>query len=337
MTKTYIIAEVGPNHNGSYKVAIKYIEQLYDCGLDAIKFQFCNPEKLLSLDAFQLNNNSKNKNIKDIFSEARGRQLSKEEHKKLFAQCKEMKIDYLCSAFDLGSLKFLNEDINLKKFKIPSGEIFSLDMLKYIREQYKPIILSTGMATFDEIEKSINYLNLNERKDITLLHCISNYPTSPDEVNMRVMQELKKRFKYPVGFSDHTIDNSSSLTAVAMGASIIEKHVTLDQNMSGPDHKSSSTIKEFKELVKSIRKIEKIMGEPIKKISKKEKDVSEVARKSIVSNRDILQGDTIREADISFKRPGTGILPLDKDFVVGKKVSVKIKNNKIIKKEYLKK
>ena len=191
------------------------------------------------------------------------------------------------------------------------------------------------MATLDDIQKSLTYLNNGADKDITILHCVSNYPTETENVNLKIMLELKKKFKYKVGFSDHTESNYSSLTAVAMGASIIEKHVTLDKELKGPDHKSSSTIDEFKDLVKLIRKTEAIMGVSDKKISKKEKEVSDFARKSIVAKNKILQGQIIKEKDIVFKRPGTGILPIEKGTVIGKKAVKKIDANKLIKKEYL--
>ena len=262
-------------------------------------------------------------------------QLKPIDHILLYKECKNNNIDYLCSAFDLNSLIFLDENVELKYYKIPSGEIFSLDILDYISKNDKPIILSTGMATYEEIQLSIDLINKNFKKQITLLHCISNYPTSYNDVNMKVMTELKKRFKYPVGFSDHTIDNYSSITATAMGASIIEKHVTIDKSLPGPDHQASSTIDEFSDLVKSIRKVEIIKGTRKKIFSDQEKQISRASRKSIVSLNDIPSGSIIKEGDICYKRPGTGFLPIQKHNIVGKRTLIDIPANIVITDEFI--
>jgi|ETNmetMinimDraft_11_1059920.scaffolds.fasta_scaffold09786_2 N,N'-diacetyllegionaminate synthase len=335
--KVYIIAEVGPNHNGSYKLARKYIQMLAGSGVDAIKFQISDPQMALSLNSFRAKYEKNAKGYKskvNLFDEVKKGQLGRDEHAKLSKECKKFKLDYLCSAFDISSLKFLNEKLNIKKFKIPSGEILSLDMLNYINKQNKPVILSTGLANFNEIKKSLNFLK-RVRKKISLLHCVSNYPTDPGDVNMSTLIELEKNFKCPVGFSDHTIDGLASISAVSMGATIIEKHVTMDKNMRGPDHKISSTIKEFKQLTKNIRLVEKIIGFKKKNFSKKDKEIFRVARKSIVSVRNIYPGEKIKPNDICFKRPGTGFSPLDRNKVLGKKVKKFIKKNTLILQENL--
>ena len=191
--KVYIIAEVGPNHNGSYKLARKYIQMLAGSGVDAIKFQISDPQMALSLNSFRAKYNKNAKGYKskvNLFDEVKKGQLGRDEHAKLSKECKKFKLDYLCSAFDISSLKFLNEKLNIKKFKIPSGEILSLDMLNYINKQNKPVILSTGLANFNEIKKSLNFLK-RVRKKISLLHCVSNYPTDPGDVNMSTLIELE--------------------------------------------------------------------------------------------------------------------------------------------------
>ena len=333
--KTYIIAEVGPNHNGSYKLASKYIEELSKTGVNAVKFQIGNPKQVLSLNALKIPYGKKSKNYKsnqDATKEAEWRQLTYQEHKKLSKRCKSLGIDYLCSAFDIESLRFLNEELDIKSFKIPSGEILSLDLLEYINNQKKPVILSTGMSTFEEIKKSLFYLK-KIKKNISLLHCVSNYPTNIQEVNLAVMLELKKKFKLPVGFSDHTIGNVASMAAVSLGAEIIEKHVTLNKNMIGPDHHFSANIKEFIHLIKNIRSTEMTIGFKNKKISSKEKAISKIARKSIVSRRNLYPGDKIKLSDICFKRPGTGFLPIEKHKVLGKKVKKYIKQDTLIQKK----
>tara|TARA_B100002003_G_C14138649_1_gene547603 strand:+ start:706 stop:1719 length:1014 start_codon:yes stop_codon:yes gene_type:complete len=333
--KTYIIAEVGPNHNGSLELAIEYINKLSNIGVDAVKFQLGNPEKTYSQDAFKAEYQKKAENSKSPTEMAKKHQLKPDEHKVLYEKCKESGVDYLCSAFDLDSFLFLDRNFDLPYYKIPSGEIFSIDILDYIAGRNKPIILSTGMATYDEIEVAINLLNRSFKKDITILHCISNYPVACEDVNMNVMLELERRFGYPVGFSDHTVGNESAITAIALGASVIEKHVTLDRRLSGPDHQASSTIEEFVELVKSIRRVEKIMGNTVKRFSAQEKEITSVARKSIVSKRNILPGEIIKKEDICYKRPGTGFLPTEKDEVIGKKALKTIPVNKVILREYL--
>ena len=329
---TYIIAEVGPNHNGSVDIAIEYIEALATIGVDAVKFQLAKPESLYSKDAVFADYQKKNINFKSPIEMSKKYQLSYEEHKILYDNCIKNNIQYLCSAFDLESIKFLNNNFNLPYFKIGSGEIFSLDIINYISEQKTPIILSTGYASFDEIKISIDLFNQNFKKDITILHCISRYPTPVESVNLKVMLELKNKFMYPVGFSDHTVGNDCAIAAVAMGASIIEKHVTFDKRQQGPDHKASITIQEFSDLVKSIRNVEIALGESKKRVSDEEQEVAKFGRKSIVSNKNISSGEVISKDMICYKRPGTGFLPTHLDKVVGKKAKKSIRINRIINK-----
>lgn len=266
---------------------------------------------------------------------SKNNQLTKEEHILLSKKCKEYGIDYLSSAFDLQSLKFLDLRLDVGAFKIASGEILSIDSLEYISNRNKPIILSSGMASYNEIEYAIDTLNNNFKKEITILHCVSSYPVKAKDVNLSVMQILKEKFKYPVGFSDHTIDNLSSTVAVALGASIIEKHVTFDKSWNGPDHKASSTIEEFKCLVESIRKVEKLMGKPTKVLSESENEIKNVARKSIVAKVPIKKGQIIKEEDICYKRPGTGFLPIEKKLIIGAKAKDDIEADTLIHKNQI--
>jgi len=330
--KTYIIAEVGPNHNGSLDLAIEYIQKLSEIGVDAIKFQLAKPESLYSKDAVFADYQKKNIDFKSPIEMSKKYQLSYEEHKILYDNCIKNNIQYLCSAFDLESIKFLNNNFNLPYFKIGSGEIFSLDIINYISKQKTPILLSTGYSSFDEIKISINLFNQYSKKDITILHCISRYPTPIESVNLKVMLALKNKFMYPVGFSDHTVGNDCAIAAVAMGASIIEKHVTFDKRQQGPDHKASITIQEFSDLVKSIRNVEIALGESEKEVSDEEREVAKFARKSIVSNKNILSGEVISEDMICYKRPGTGFLSIELEKVVGKKAKKSIRKNRIINK-----
>ena len=335
MKKVYIIAEIGPNHNGDVKIALNMIDELSDSGVDAIKFQLSNPDQLYSKDSFKAKYQKLNDDSESAKEMSRKNQLSHEEHKLLKQKCDDYNIDYLCTAFDLKSLKFLNEKLDICYFKIPSGEIFSIDMLEYISNFKKPVILSTGMSTYEEIKKSIELINSNFKKDITILHCISNYPAKIKNVNLKNLIKIKKLFGYPVGFSDHTIGNECAIASVALGSKIIEKHVTFDKNSKGPDHKASCDINEFKQLVSQIRKIEKAIGNEDRIISNEEKETLKVARKSIVSKRTLSVGESIKRTDVCFKRPGTGFLPIDINKVIGKKIITEIPMDSVIKKEFL--
>ena len=335
MSRTDIIAEVGPNHNGSLEMAMEYIDLLSRMDIDAIKFQLSDPHKVYSKDAFKAEYQKMYDHSDDPLKMALKYQLSREDHVKLAKQCSKKDIEYMCTAFDLESLQFLNEELNISSFKIASGELFSLDLLDYIRQYEKPVLLSTGMATIKEISNTIDYLNQNGVKDITILHCISSYPADFDTVNMNVMLTVKEKFGCAVGFSDHTIGNLSSIVAVSMGASVIEKHVTIDKNLLGPDHQASSTIKEFSDLVNSIRLVETIKGSHEKDFSVQELDVHKTALKSIVSNVDLNPGHIITENDLCFKRPGTGVSPMKIHFFLGKKVRNRIEKDRLVRLEDL--
>lgn len=326
----YIIAEVGPNHNGDENIALRMIDKIAKTGVNAIKFQMTNPFMLYSKDSFKANYQKKNDSTKGALEMSLRHQLTKESHYKCFCRCKELGVDYICTAFDLESLLYLDSKFEMPYYKVASGEIFSLDIIEHISKQHKPIILSTGMATYEEIEKAIDLLNQNFKKDITILHCISNYPAKYEEVNLLNMLELKKRFGYEVGFSDHTIGNECAIAAVAMGASMIEKHVTFDKNANGPDHKASIDIDELGVLVSSIRHVETAIGVRERKFSESQREISKVARKSCVTTRAMKKGEIVHTEDICFKRPGTGILPINKDDIIGKVLKVDLAADKVI-------
>lgn len=331
----YIIAEVGPNHNGDVNTALQMVEQIATTGVDAIKFQMSNPYELYSEDSFKATYQKENDKAPTAREMSLRIQLTKEEHLQVYNKCRSLGVDYICTAFDIGSLKFLDEHCDMAYFKIASGEIFSLDVLDYMAKQQRPIILSTGMATYEEVEKSLNLLNKYGRKDITILHCISAYPAKYEEVNLLNILELKERFGYEVGFSDHTIGNECAIAAVAMGASMIEKHVTYDKNADGPDHKASITIDELASLVQSIRHIESAIGVRERQFSETQREISRVARKSIVTKRNIAKGEIITIEDICYKRPGIGFLPIEQDQIIGKKAICDIERDRVIKTDYI--
>lgn len=331
----YIIAEVGPNHNGSLERALEMVDKIAATGVDAIKFQMTNPYALYSDDSYKATYQVKNDKAGSAREMSLRNQLSKEGHIAVYNRCKELDIEYSCTAFDMDSLLFLDDHFELPYYKIASGEFFSMDMIDYMSTKCKKIILSTGMATYDEIEKSLSLFNRNFKKDITILHCISNYPAKYDEVNLLNMLEIKKRFGYEVGFSDHTIGNECAIAAVALGASVIEKHVTLDKTLPGPDHKASIDIAELASLVSSVRHIEQAIGVSERTFSEAQREIARVARKSVATKRPIKKGTIIVNDDICFMRPGIGFLPTETDKVIGKIAICDIEASRIIKPEYL--
>ena len=333
--KTYIIAEIGPNHNGNVNLAMDMIERLAGVGVNAVKFQLTKPENAYSEDAFKTEYQKKHDKTRSPLEMSKSYALKFSDHNLLYNKCIESGVDYLCSAFEMESLRFIDEQFDLPYFKIPSGEIFSVDLLDYMSLREKPFILSTGMATYKEIETAISLINKNFKKDITILHCISNYPVPAVDVNLNVIPELGRRFNYPVGFSDHTEGNDAAIAAVALGAVMIEKHVTTDKNLPGPDHKASITIDEFGELVTSIRNVDKMLGSSEKIFSEAELKIKNSVRKSIVSKSDLPAGHKLTMDDICFKRPGTGLLPIYFESIIGKKLNSPVKKNHIIKPEQI--
>lgn len=335
MDKVYVIGEVGPNHNGSVETALTMIEKMAEAGVDCVKFQMTDPYQLYSDDSFKASYQKQNDKAKGAREMSLSYQLKREDHLQLYKKCQDVGVDYGCTAFDMESLLFLDEHFDMPYYKIASGEIFSMDMIDYISTRNKPIILSTGMATYDEIQLAIDLLNRNFKKDITVLHCISNYPAKFEEVNLLNMLEIKRRFGYEVGFSDHTVGNECAIAAVAMGATMIEKHCTLDKNANGPDHKASIDMEELKSLVSSIRHIEMAKGVYERQFSEAQREISRVARKSIISSHDLKKGDILTEDDICFKRPGTGFLPIEKEKVLGRVMLCDLDADRVINPEFL--
>ena len=325
--KTLIIAEIGPNHNGSLKVALNMIKKIAQTGADVIKFQLGVPENIYSLDAFKADYQKKNDPSKSILEMSKRVQLKKEDHIKLKKACNKAGIIYACSAFDLESLKYLDKKVNVSFFKIPSGEILSIDMLKYLSKNKKSILLSTGMSTFKEISYALNILKKNK---ITIMHCVSSYPANKQNLNLNVIDKLKQKFKKEVGYSDHSLGSAACLAAVAKRVTVIEKHITISRKSKGPDHKSSMEIGEFKNFVSQIRKLEVILGEEKKIFSENELNVSKVARKSLVTKKKILKGQKLSENDLTFKRPGNGILPNRLKYVLGKVAKINIEKNRVL-------
>ena len=323
--KVFIIAEAGVNHNGSLDLAKRLIEIAVDSGADAVKFQTFKAESLVSKNAQKADYQKQTTDASESqFDMIKKLELDVETHRELIAYCQEKDIMFLSTPFDHESVNLLS-GLGLQIFKIPSGEITNLPYLRHIGSLDKQVILSTGMSNLKEVGDALNILiNSGTSKDnVTVLHANTMYPTPMEDVNLNAMLTIQKEFDVDIGYSDHTLGIEVDIAAVAMGASCIEKHFTLDKTMDGPDHKSSLDSEELKAMVVAIRNIEKALGSSEKKPSPSETVNIDVARKSIVANCAIKKGDILSEKNISTKRPGIGINPMKWDDVLG---GIAIKN-----------
>jgi len=320
MNKVFIIAEAGVNHNGSVALAKKLIDVASEAGVDAVKFQTFKAEKLVSKNTKKATYQKDNMQDSDDsqFNMLKKLELDINTHKDLITYCKSKDIMFLSTPFDHDSIDMLNE-LGLEIFKIPSGEITNLPYLRHIGSLHKEVILSTGMANIGEIEDALDILMASgtKKEDITVLHANTMYPTPMEDVNLKAMVTIGNTFDIAYGYSDHTLGIEVDIAAVAMGATVIEKHFTLDKMMEGPDHKASLEPDELKAMVQGIRNIELALGSSVKKPSKSETPNMKVARKSIVANTDIKKGDIFTEDNLAIKRPGNGISPMRWDEIIG--------------------
>ena len=324
----FIIAEAGVNHNGSVDLAKQLIDVAVDSGADAVKFQTFKAENLVSKNAQKADYQKQTTDESESqFEMIKRLELDVATHKKLIKYCNEKGIMFLSTPFDSDSINLLNE-LNLKIFKIPSGEITNLPYLRHIGSLVKQVILSTGMSTLQEVDDALTILvdAGTKKENITVLHANTMYPTPMEDVNLNAMQTMRQEFNVAVGYSDHTLGIEVDIAAVTMGASIIEKHFTLDKAMKGPDHKASLDPAELKAMVTSIRNVENALGDGIKLPSRSEQPNMVVARKSILASQVIKKGDTLTEENIVIKRPGNGMSPMKWDEVVG---SVAIKDYQV--------
>lgn len=329
MKKVIIIAEAGVNHNGSIDVAKKLIDEAAKAGVDYVKFQTFKTENLVSTTArragYQIRNMRKGQKTSQ-FEMLKKLELSQANFKELKKYCVLKHIQFLSTAFDLGSLDVLFA-LGINFFKVPSGEITNLPYLKKIASFGKPVVLSTGMCSLGDIEKAINVLIEKgiAKQQITVLHCNTEYPTPPGDVNLRAMNSIGEAFQVKVGYSDHTEGIVIPIAAVALGACVIEKHFTLDRTMDGPDHKASLEPKELGEMVKSIRTLCQAMGDGVKSPTPSEIKNLTVARRSIHLARDIKRGAVLKESDFEMLRPGDGISPMNLPLVTGRKLGRALK------------
>lgn len=330
MKKVLIIAEAGVNHNGDINLAKKLIEQAAKAGADVVKFQTFKANSCVSVSAkkakYQLETTAKEESQLEMIQKL---ELSYESHFELMKHCKKHGIAFLSTPFDLEGVEFLR-GLDLPYFKIPSGEITNLPYLKAVAKCKKKVLLSTGMANLGEIEAALTILRKNGTRNITLLHCNTEYPTPFEDVNLNALKTLKEAFKLEVGYSDHTEGIVASLGAVALGAVVIEKHFTLDKTMEGPDHRASLEFEELRALCKGIRELEKALGSGIKKASKSEAKNKIIARKSLVAKREIQKGEKFSIENLTTKRPGSGISAMRYEEYLGKRALKTYKKDELI-------
>ena len=324
--RVLIIAEAGVNHNGSIEIAKQMVDKAVEAGVDIIKFQTFKSEKLVSKAARQAEYQQRNigKQGEGQLEMLKKLELSQQDHEELIAYCNKKGIRFFSTAFDMESIDYLHS-LNMGLWKIPSGEITNYPYLRKIASYGEPIILSTGMCELSDIKAAVNVINefwptangQQPTSDITILHCNTEYPTPYQDVNLKAMLEIAETFKVKFGYSDHTQGIEVPIAAVALGASVIEKHFTLDKTMEGPDHKASLEPEELKAMVQAIRHIEQALGTGHKTISESERKNIEIARKSIVAACPIKAGELLTEDNLTVKRPGTGISPMRWNEVVG--------------------
>jgi len=330
--KTLIIAEAGVNHNGDMALAKKLIAAAADAGADLVKFQTFIASNLVSKSAskaeYQKNVTDPEESQQEM---VRKLEISKENHLELIDECKRKGIGFFSTAFDLGSVDLL-EEFGFKLVKVPSGELTNLPYLRYLTRKGKPVLLSTGMANLGEIEAAINVIEQagTPRAKITVLHCTTEYPTPMEDVNLRAMVNIGNALGVKVGYSDHTSGIEIPIAAVALGATVIEKHFTLDRNLPGPDHRASLEPDELKAMVAGIRNIERALGDGIKRPSPSELKNKPIARKSLVAATDIKAGELFSVENLATKRPGTGVSPMLWDEVIGRPASRDFNEDELI-------
>lgn len=330
MSKIFIIAEAGVNHNGNIEIAKKLVDAAAKAGADAVKFQTFRAEKLVCKDArkaeYQLETTEKTESQFDMLKKL---ELTKDMHQQLIDYCQSKQIMFLSTPFDIESLNYLVQ-CGVSMIKIPSGEITNYPYLVAVGETGKKVILSSGMSFLNEVRDAIEVLRDHGSEDIIVLHCNTEYPTPYCDVNLRAMQQIREEFGVPVGYSDHTLGIEVPIAAVALGAVVIEKHFTLDRKMEGPDHKASLEPNELKKMVEAIRNIELSLGNGQKVPSESEKRNIYIARKSIVAKCDIMKGTILSEENLTTKRPGDGVSPMKWREALGTKAVRDFKKDDLI-------
>ena len=323
----FIIAEIGVNHNGDINLAKKMIKSASKCGVNAVKFQTFNSEELATENAKTAEYQEKNTNENSQLQMLKKLELTFEDFRELKDYALKNEVMFMSTPFDVKSVDLL-EKLDVPLYKLGSGDLTNFELIDKVQKTGKPIIISTGMATLDEIKETYDFIE--NKENLTILHCITGYPTSFNEANLNFIKTLQSEFDVQIGFSDHSPGIELPIAAVALGACVIEKHFTLDKNLKGPDHKASLNPDEFKAMVDAIRNVEVAMGDGIRTFSENENNIKKIARKSIILNKDVSKGTVIERSMLSIKRPGTGISPKYVDKIIGKKVIKDFKANSIL-------
>jgi N,N'-diacetyllegionaminate synthase len=331
----FIIAEAGVNHNGEIEKGLELVKIAKDCGANAVKFQLFNAHEQISKHALNAPYQRKGSGKKTMLEMADSYDFAWENHKALADYANELGIIYMSSCFDTKAVDFFINQLGGDCIKTGSGEITNYPLLKHISSTGLPIILSTGMCDLDDVEAAVNYIKSNGKSTICLLHCVSSYPAAADEINIRSISTLKEKFELIVGYSDHTLDNTAAIAAIALGAKVIEKHFTIDNELSGPDHAMSLNPSGLANYISQIRTSESLMGDGIKRPSLKEIEMQKYSRRGIVSAERIEKGTVLTIKNTSLKRPAIGIDARDLDKIVGKKINRSLEVDEIITKEMI--
>ena len=326
----FIIAEAGVNHNGDPQLAHRLVDAAVEAGADAVKFQTFTTERVISRDAPKANYQVETTGTEESqFDMVKALELPREAFAQLMAHCQERNILFLSTPFDHESIDLL-AGLGVEAFKIASGEITNLPLLEHVARNGKPMFVSTGMANIGEVETAVRTIEQAGNPDKVLLHCVSNYPAAPADVNLRAMDTMARAFGVPVGYSDHTLGLEVPLAAVALGASVIEKHFTLDRSMTGPDHRASLEPDELARMVSGIRTVQESLGHGRKEPAASEANTSSVARKSLVAARDLTAGTVLTEDMIDIKRPGHGLPPSVRLNLVGRTVRIDVAEDTLL-------
>lgn len=325
----FIIAEAGVNHNGDLRMAKRLVDAAKRCGADAVKFQSFKAERIASRHAALAEYQKKSVRGVSQLEMIRRLELDEEAHRVLFSYCRKERIQFLSTPFDEGSADLL-ERLGVKAYKLPSGELTNKGLLEHVARKRKPLYLSTGMSTLAEVRAAVGWIRAAGRAPLTLLHCVTEYPAPAAEINLRAMRTLREAFGLPVGYSDHTMGIEVPTAAAALGASVIEKHFTLDRGLPGPDHKASLEPPEFADMVRAIRQVEAALGDGIKRPAPCERKNIAIARKSLVAARDLERGHVLRRGDLLAKRPGTGISPADLGRALGAALKKPVRQDEVL-------
>ncbi len=326
----FIIGEAGVNHNGNIDLAKKLIDIAVEAKVDAVKFQTFKTEKIIGKFAAKADYQNENTSSRESqYEMVKKLELSFESFRELKRYCDEKNIMFISTPDDTDSVDLLAE-MQVPFIKVGSTEVTNLEYLKYIAQKKLPIILSTGMSTIGEVEKALEAIYSAQNSNVILLHATTDYPTKETDVNLKAMVTMREAFKIDVGYSDHTLGNEAAVSAVALGAKVIEKHFTIDKNMEGPDHKASMEPNELKDFVNAIRKTEKLLGNGIKQPTKREKNMLKDVRRSIVAAKKLEKGTVLSKDMLEFKRPGTGLKPELIDLVIGRKLQRDLEEDELI-------